>query len=145
MDNVLRHDRGALASLATLCLDESVLEMARTMLYMFIPGAALGFMMMPWWWLVAAAATILTGLLFWRRGPTGLARVSKALLMASGSSVLAIAFYAAAVWRAKEACSQPPPDGFCIFDGLPLLSLCALYLLVALVAWIQWARLRART
>lgn len=70
------------------------------MLYMFFPGVFLGFMMMPWTWLVAVAATILATVLFWRRGPTSITRVSKALLIASGFSGLAIAFYVAAVWRA---------------------------------------------
>jgi hypothetical protein len=143
-DNVLRNDKwGGLAIPPTLWPDDSVLEMARTMLYMFVPGAFLGFTMMPWWWLLAAAASIVAALLFWRRGRPDRGPRSKALLIGSGSSVLAIAFYVAAVWHAKEGCSQPPADGFCMFDGLPFLSLCALYLLVGLVAWIKWARLRA--
>lgn len=122
-----------------------MVEMGKTMLHMFFPGVFLGFMMMPGSWLVAVAVTILAGVLFWRRSPTRIAQVSKAVLMASASLVVAIAFYVAAVWRAKEACSQPPPDGLCAFDGLPLLSLCALYLLIGLVAWIQWARIRRQT
>jgi hypothetical protein len=113
------------------------------MLSMFVPGVFLGFTMMPWWWLLAAAASIGAGFLFWRRGWPDHEPKSKALVVGSGALALAIVFYVAAVWSANEACHQPPADGFCMFDGLPFLSLCALYLLIGLIASIQWARLRA--
>lgn len=111
------------------------------MLWMFIPGVFLGFTMMPWWWLLAAAASLLVGVLFWRSSPPDYERRS-ALLIASGSSALAAAFYVASVWTAHESCHRPPADGFCMFDGLPFLSLCAVYLLIGVIAWIKWARLR---
>jgi hypothetical protein len=120
-----------------------MLHMAKTMFWIFIPGAALGFTMMPWWWLVVAAASVVSGFLFWRGGPVRYDRRTKALMIACGSSGVAVAFYAAAVWTGKEGCSQPPADGFCMFGGLPFLSFCALYLLIGVIAWVTWARLRA--
>ena len=120
-----------------------MLHMAKTMLGIFIFGAALGFTMMPWWWFLVAAASIVSGFVFWRGGPVRSDRRTRALVIACGSSAVAVAFYAAAVRAGHEACSQPPADGFCMFDGFPFLSLCALYLLVGLVGWVAWARLRA--
>ena len=116
--------------------------MAIAMLWVFIPGVFLGFTMMPWWWLLAAATSIVAGILFWRGGPAGHERRSKALLIASGSLALAAGFYLASVWTAKQSCSQPPADGFCFFSGLPLLSLCAVYLLIGVITSITWVRLR---
>ena len=112
------------------------------MLRAFVPGAFLGFTMMPWWWLAAAAASVVGGILLWRLGPGDYERRTKWLLVASGSSALATLLYIAAVWFAADACRTPPPDGLCMFSGLPCLSLCALYLSIGVVAWIQYARLR---
>jgi len=123
-------------------LDEPVLEMAGTMLRTFVPGAFLGFTMMPWWWLTAAAASVVVGVLLWRLSPGDCERRTRWLLVASGASALATVLYTAAVWRATDACRTPPPDGLCMFSGFPFLSLCALYLSIGVVAWIQYARLR---
>lgn len=122
-----------------------MLDMAIAMLWIFFPGVYLGFTMMPWWWLLAAGVSIVAAFLFWRRSSSGQQRTSKALWIASGSLALAAAFYLASVRTAYEACRQPPADGFCMFDGLPLLSLCALYLLIGVVASFKWAWLRSAT
>ncbi|MGB5810107.1 MAG: hypothetical protein WBG86_06225 [Polyangiales bacterium] len=111
------------------------------MLQIFIPGAFLGATMMPLWWLLVAAASLVAGVYFWRSSRPGWERRSKALLMAFGSSALSGAFFLSAVWTANESCQRPPADGFCFSSGLPFLSLCALYLSIAVIGWFKWVRL----
>lgn len=125
-------------------MPEPMIEMAWTMVKLFIPGAFLGFSMMPLWWL-AAPAIVVVGLLAvrsrWRADKRG---VKRWLLVACVSGVFTIVLFARAVWAAHSSCHRPPADGFCMFDGFPFLSLSALALLVGILAAVESVRLRNR-
>jgi hypothetical protein len=119
-------------------------DMAATMLRLAVPGVFLGLDMMPWTWALGTIIAFICIFVFLKTSPLGRTRRKRWLLVALGSSALTIAFYFLAVLRAKESCSEGPADGFCVFDGFPSLSLSALSLIVATVAWVQTVRLRDR-
>lgn len=109
------------------------------MLRLAFPGALLAFTMMPVWWLAIVAGTVMAGLIFATRPPHSRGRRTRTRLLACAHTVLAVSLYLAAAYRAAESCQQQPPDGLCVFAGLPLLSLSLLYLAVAFASWFSWA------
>lgn len=114
-------------------------QMTITMLYVFVPGALWGFVVMPWYGWTALAGVCLGGLVYLRRGPReGSRRRSRHVAIAA--TLLGVFCFGAAVVLGEYGCSHGPPDGFCMSGGFPLLAATCVVWFFAGIAVVTYCR-----